>query len=162
MKSDLGQGASFIVTFPTCEAPHNNNNKESEVVEVTKKPESTEKHVLIVEDEPHISRLYREFIKEYGYQTTVCSDGKQALDAYNDPNNYFDLVLTDQAMPSITGKELSLILLKKNPDLPIIMCTGYSEVISEELAIEMGIKHYFLKPASLTKLMEAIDNLLKD
>lgn len=162
VKSDLGQGASFIVTFPTCEAPHNNNNKESEVVEVTKKPESTEKHVLIVEDEPHISRLYREFIKEYGYQTTVCSDGKQALDAYNDPNNYFDLVLTDQAMPSITGKELSLILLKKNPDLPIIMCTGYSEVISEELAIEMGIKHYFLKPASLTKLMEAIDNLLKD
>ncbi len=70
-------------------------------------------------------------------------------------------MLTDQEMPNVTGKELSIILLNKQPDLPIIMCTGYSNVISEELAHGIGIRQYLFKPASLNKLMSAIDNLLK-
>ncbi len=162
VKSVPEQGASFIITFPTCQDSKVVESRIEPVIEIEKKSESASKHVLIVEDEPHISKLYQEFIKEYGYQTTACEDGKQALEAFDDPNNSFDLVLTDQSMPHITGKELSLILLNKQPELPIIMCTGYSEVISEELAKDIGIKHYFLKPASLTKLMEAIDNLLKE
>ena len=160
VKSVPEQGASFIITFPTCE------NAKAKIpepeVEIKIKPESANKHVLIVEDEPHISKLYQEFINEFGYQTTVCEDGQQALAAFDDPNNSIDLVLTDQSMPKVTGKELSIILLNKQPDLPIIMCTGYSELINEDVAKEIGIKHYFLKPASLTKLMAVIDNLLKD
>lgn len=160
VKSVPEQGASFIITFPTCE-----NAKtvlaEPEI-EIERKPESASKHVLIVEDEPHISKLYQEFINEFGYQTTVCEDGQQALAAFDDPKNTIDLVLTDQSMPKVTGKELSIILLNKQPTLPIIMCTGYSELINEDVAKEIGIRHYFLKPASLTKLMAVIDNLLKD
>jgi PAS domain S-box-containing protein len=160
VKSVPDQGASFIITFPTCE---NAKAKPPEPeITIEKKPESANKHVLIVEDEPHISKLYQEFIKEFGYQTTVCEDGQQALAAFDDPNNSIDLVLTDQSMPKITGKELSIILLNKQPNLPIIMCTGYSELINEDVAKDIGIKHYFLKPASLTKLMTVIDNLLKN
>ncbi|MDG1752375.1 MAG: CHASE domain-containing protein [Thalassotalea sp.] len=160
VKSVPEQGASFIITFPTCE----NAKAKPPVpeIEIEKKPESASKHVLIVEDEPHISKLYQEFINEFGYQTTVCEDGQQALAAFDDPNNSIDLVLTDQSMPKVTGKELSIILLNKQPTLPIIMCTGYSELINEDVAKDIGIKHYFLKPASLTKLMTVIDNLLKD
>lgn len=164
VKSELNQGASFVITFPTC---HDENEiipepEPEKIIEIVKQPESSGKHVLIVEDEPHISRLYQEFIKEYGYQTTVCEDGKQALAVFDDPNTCIDLVLTDQAMPNVTGKDLSIILLNKQPKLPIIMCTGYSEVINEDLAKDIGIRKYFLKPASLTKLMEAIDQLLKE
>lgn len=162
VRSAEGQGTSFVITFPTCHQDTNRQEEKEAEILIEKRVESQSKHVLIVEDEPHICRLYQEFIKDYGYQTTVCVDGKKALDAFDDPVNHFDLVLTDQSMPNITGKELSIILLNKQPDLPIIMCTGYSEVISEEIAQEIGIKHYFLKPASLTKLMQAIDNLLKD
>ena len=160
VKSVPEQGASFIITFPTCESAK--LQALAPVVELEKNPKSANKHVLIVEDEPHISKLYQEFINEYGYQTTVCENGQQALAVFDDPNNAIDLVLTDQSMPKVTGKELSLILLNKQPSLPIIMCTGYSELINEELAKDIGIKHYFLKPASLTKLMTVIDNLLKE
>lgn len=161
VKSEPDQGTSFIITFPTCPSKRVDNVAAKPLSEPEEKRDPAQKHVLIVEDEPHISKLYREFINEYGYTTTVCEDGKQALDVFN-ADNHIDLVLTDQAMPHVTGKELSIILLKRNPKLPIIMCTGYSEVISEELAQEIGIKHYFLKPVSLTKLMDTIDNLLKE
>ena len=162
VKSVPNQGASFIISFPTCKISNVEQIEVEPVINIEKKASLATKHVLIAEDEPHIAKLYEEFINEFGYQTTICTDGKQALDAFNDPDNHFDLVLTDQAMPLVTGKELSILLLSKQPDLPIIMCTGYSEVISEELAKEIGIKQYILKPASLTKLMTAIDNLLKD
>lgn len=165
VRSEEQQGASFIIVFPTCEVHTEAIPIEPKIEEVFEHQDieaNQSKHVLIAEDEKHISKLYQEFLQDYGYQTTVCSDGAEALKAFNDPNNSFDLVLTDQAMPHVTGKELSILMLQKQPDLPIIMCTGYSEVISEEVAKDIGIKHYLLKPASLSKLMAMINDLLKD
>jgi len=117
VKSEVNQGTSFIITFPTCGQSGVADIISKPVEAIEKDPDSYKKHVLIVEDEPHISKLYKEFITQYGYQTTVCEDGKQALAVFNDPNNHFDLVLTDQAMPNVTGKELCIILLQKNPKL---------------------------------------------
>lgn len=129
---------------------------------LTKQPSAFNKHILIVEDEPHIANLYRDFIAESGYQTTVCYDGQQALALFSDDTSPFHLVLTDQTMPKLSGKALALNILSKHPQLPIIMCTGHNEEIDENLAHEIGIKHFFLKPASLITLINTIDNLLKD
>jgi len=113
------------------------------------------KHILIVEDEPNIAGLYREFLKD-DYHTTVCSDGEQALHFFNSAQNSIDLVITDQTMPKMHGRELCLALLSQKPDLPIIMVTGFNEYVSAENASDFGIKYFYLKPVSLVKLHETI------
>ncbi|GLX78386.1 hypothetical protein tinsulaeT_17260 [Thalassotalea insulae] len=120
------------------------------------------KHILIVEDEPHIANLYREFIEEFDYQTSICLDGEQALSLFTTNPTNFDLVLTDQTMPNISGNELSSQLLKVAPSVPIIMCTGHSTENDKKTAIDIGIKHYLVKPVNLPDLVTVIDNLLKD
>ena len=76
-----------------------------------------------------------------------------------DPKRY-DLVFTDQAMPQMTGKQLSQELLKIRPDLPIILSTGHSSVISEEEALTLGIRKYFIKPVLLMTIQQAIEECL--
>jgi len=120
------------------------------------------RHILIVEDDPNIAKLYQEFIEDFNYQTTVCHDGQQALKTFNQTGKDFDLVLTDQSMPGLTGKELCQTLLASHPSLPIIICTGFSDDLSESIADDIGIKCYFNKPVSLSKLITSIDQLLKD
>ncbi|NQZ80106.1 MAG: response regulator [Colwellia sp.] len=114
------------------------------------------KHILIVEDEPSIAGFYQEFLSE-NYQTTVCGDGEQALTFFEDAKVNIDLVVTDQAMPKMNGKELSIALLSQKPDLPIIMVTGYNDDISAENACDIGLKHFYSKPVSLFKLADTID-----
>ncbi len=119
------------------------------------------KHILIVEDEPHIANLYREFIEEFDYQTSICLDGEQALSLFSTNPADFDLVLTDQTMPNISGNELSSQLLKVNPTIPIIMCTGHGTETEKQIAIDIGIKRYLVKPVNLPNLVNEIENLLK-
>jgi DNA-binding NtrC family response regulator len=116
----------------------------------------TKKHILIVEDDPNIAGLYSEFLNE-DYHTTVCNDGEQALTAFEADDNIFDLVITDQSMPNMNGKELSVALLLQKPDLPIIMVTGFNNDISAENASDIGLKYFHSKPVSLFKLADTVD-----
>ena len=116
--------------------------------------------VLIVEDESLIASLYQEFLNDYGFDSTICEDGKIAFDTFEQANQAFDLVITDQTMPKMTGIELSKALLKIAPNLPIILLTGSSEVIDAEEANNTGIQHFLMKPVSLLTLKETIDTCL--
>jgi len=121
----------------------------------------TKKHILIVEDEPNIAGLYREFLSD-DYHTTVCSDGEQALLFFKSAQKSIDLVITDQTMPKMHGKELCIALLSQKPDLPIIMVTGFNEHVSAENASDFGLKHFYLKPVSLLELLNTIRFYLTD
>jgi len=118
------------------------------------------KHILIVDDEELITSLYQEFLSDYGFDSTTCGDGTTALAAFEQTNRPFDLVITDQTMPNMTGTELSIALLARVPTLPIILLTGASEVIHAESTNNIGIKHILQKPVSLLTLKNIIDTCL--
>lgn len=118
------------------------------------------KHILIVDDEVLITSLYQEFLNDYGFDSIVCEDGASALKTFEQTDRPFDVVITDQTMPNMTGTELSIALLARVPTLPIILLTGASEVIHAESTSKIGIQHILQKPVSLLSLKEIIDTCL--
>jgi len=117
----------------------------------------TAKKILIVDDEDLITSLYQEFLNDYGFDSTMCEDGVIALETFEKTDIPFDLVITDQSMPNMTGTELSIALLNRVPNLPIILLTGASKIMLSESTKSIGIQHILQKPVSLFTLKEIID-----
>jgi DNA-binding NtrC family response regulator len=90
----------------------------------------------------------------------ICRNGICALASFESQPDFFDLVITDQTMPGITGIDLSRKMLQRRPDLPIILCTGYSSQVSEETAIASAIRGFTLKPLSMKNLAVLIRKIL--
>ncbi len=118
------------------------------------------KKILIVEDEPLIASLYQEFLNDYGFDSTTCEDGLVALEVFEQANRSFDLVITDQTMPNMTGTELSIALLARVPTLPIILLSGSTEVQLAEMIKDVDIQFLLKKPVSLLTLKEIINSCL--
>lgn len=140
--SEIGEGTAFHVFLPVV--------KEENLADI--KPEDIRgghEKVLFIDDEVMIAEMGRDMLEPFGYEVTIRSSSLEALETFQNQPTQFDLVITDQTMPGMTGAELSVRLLEIRPDIPIIMCSGYSSVISEEKAMAMGIKKFALKP--LTK-----------
>ena len=114
------------------------------------------KNILIVDDEELIASLYQEFLNEYDFDSTICEDGVIALNTFEKTDRSFDLVITDQSMPNMTGTELSIALLNRVPTLPIILLTGTSEMMLSESTNNIGIQHIIQKPVNLITLKEII------
>jgi len=117
-------------------------------------------HVLLVDDEETILGMLSGLLSAAGYEVTTHNDPQQALAAFNDKPHDYDIVITDMTMPSMTGFDLAKGLLEQRPDLPIILCTGYSELISKEMALQAGIKRFLMKPVSGHKLTSVVHELL--
>ncbi len=116
--------------------------------------------LLIVEDELLIASLYQEFLQEYGFQSTICENGEKALALYKQAKPAFDLVITDETMPKLTGTELSKALLALTPQLPIILISGSTEVALERANKAVDIRYHLKKPVSLFTLKEAVEQCL--
>ncbi|MEZ5083499.1 MAG: response regulator [Bacteroidales bacterium] len=155
VESDVGQGTKFSIFIPITEVIE--TKTESIMKKSVKKGEG---HFLVVDDEPMILYLYQEFLEDSGYTVTTCKNGLDALELFKENPPQYDVVLTDQAMPKMTGKQLSQELLKINKDLPIILSTGFSAVLSEEDAKKIGIRYYLEKPFKLDKLNKIIQECL--
>jgi len=95
-----------------------------------------------------------------GHDVTVFTSSKKALQSYRSEPDFYNLLVTDQTMPELTGAELSKAILAHNSEFPIILCTGYSESLSEDQAIRMGIKKYLYKPVETATLLNVANNLL--
>lgn len=98
------------------------------------------------------------FIAKGFYLATFSSI--EALEVFQAQPNKFDLVITDQTMPNMTGEELSKELMRIRPDIPIILCTGYSELITEDKAKSMGIREFVMKPLVARELAETVRKVL--
>ena len=97
-----------------------------------------------------------------GYRATTRKNSLEALATLRNEPYRFDLVITDQTMPSLTGYELARRILQIRPDLPIILCTGYSSMVSEDEAKAIGIKGFALKPLLKVEISRLIRKVLQN
>lgn len=141
MESEPGKGTSFRVYIPAILEKHGEGaSRQSNYL-----PTGTER-ILFVDDEPTIVRLQKEFSGSLGYTVTCRGDSEDALAFFKEDPGMFDLLITDQTMARLSGADFSREVLKLRADMPIILCTGYSSVFSEQQAMKMGIRKYLLKP----------------
>ena len=119
-------------------------------------------HVLFVDDEASLVALGKELLEELGYEVTTCTSSLDALEAFRAAPNYYDVVITDQTMPNMSGEALSREILRIRPDIPILLCTGFSHTITEEKARGLGIRKFLMKPLLRRDLILAIQELLEE
>jgi len=134
------QGSTFRVYFPVSGQDYENVSRSDESF-----PMGTE-HILFVDDEPSISNLARRMLERYGYRVTTYTSAIAALQEFRAHPDRFDLVITDQNMPHKLGMDLAKEMMQIRPDIPIILVTGYSELLDKEGASKLGIREYVMKP----------------
>jgi DNA-binding NtrC family response regulator len=104
--------------------------------------------------------MINQMLSQLGYQTTLCDRSSGALDVFREDPGRFDMLITDQIMPGMTGLELTREVRRIRPDLPVIMCTGYSKTVSEEDIADAGVREMLMKPVALRQLAESIRRAL--
>ena len=115
--------------------------------------------MLVVDDEPELASLTAEALAGYGYDCTVCVGSPAALERFAEAPNDFDVVITDQTMPVMTGIEFIERLRVLRPDVPVVLASGHSEAVDAVRARELGIT-YLHKPVAPESLAAAIDAAL--
>ena len=116
--------------------------------------------ILFVDDEEVLVSMTKQFMDELGYQFDGETSSMTALDRFKKSPAYYDLVITDQTMPQLTGIQMAESMLAIRPDLPIILYSGYSENVDKAQAKEIGIKIFLMKPVSASELSQTIRTLL--
>jgi PAS domain S-box-containing protein len=153
--SELGKGAAFQVWLPVLQetAPAPRSEAPAPL------PRGQER-VLAVDDDSNIAALSQNFLESLGYQVTALTSSAAALALFEQQPQEFDLLLTDMTMPKMTGAELAAKLLALRPDLPVLLCTGFSELIDEQRAQELGINGFLMKPFTKRELAAAVRGVL--
>ena len=118
--------------------------------------------VLIVDDEQDIVDIAKEMLESLAYEVLGTTSSLEALELFSAGPNRFDLVITDMTMPKMTGDELSKEFLRIRPDIPIILCTGFSHAITEEEAKTMGIRAFVMKPILKDKIALTVNRVLHE
>ncbi|MBN2082392.1 response regulator [bacterium] len=152
--SEPGQGTTFNVYIP--ESPVDRMEKP---LMVSKLPRGTE-HVLVVDDEPALTQMLSAMLCSLGYRVTAYNSSREALAEFERNGVRFDIVLTDQSMPEMTGSQLSQRMLAIHPEARIVLCTGFSKTIDEQQAKGIGIRRFLLKPLTRSTLARAIRETL--
>ena len=112
--------------------------------------------ILIVDDEESVARFMGDLFRSRGGRVTVMTDSQAALDLFSQEPMAFDLMITDQTMPQLTGVELAQKVLALRPEFPVILCTGYSDQVDEAKARELGIRGYISKPMEINTLFNLV------
>jgi len=152
--SRVGKGTCFFIFLPVIdEAPVDILPASLEV------PGGTER-ILFVDDEPFQIDLARQMLGRLGYRVTAFTHSFEAWQAFQKQPQSFDLLITDMTMPTMTGDELARRVLDLRPDLPVVLCTGYSERITEEAAEALGIRGFVMKPVVIRELALLLRDIL--
>ena len=159
VETRLGQGSTFILLFPVMNVREEAPKVEGESAQVSE-DYTGEGRVLIVDDEATVGGFLGELLSTQGYDVTVETDSRSALMIFQTRPKAFDLVVTDQTMPSLTGVELAQSMLAIRPELPVILCSGYSDIIDKSKAKSLGISCYLDKPIEIDELLRAIKEFL--
>lgn len=154
--SEVGHGTIFNFYLPVCDENKIKIMPNEMEVQYTNGNET----VMVIDDETTITKLTTNLLKRNGYTVYAFNDGIQALDRFRINPSKFDLIITDMTMPYMTGADLSKKMMEIRSNIPIILCTGHSELINRKSALEMGIKKYLTKPLSNDKLLRAIREVL--
>ena len=149
-----GQGSVFRVLFPVLENP-----AEAVSSQPASYPRGTER-ILFVDDEELLVKVGVEMLNDLGYDAVGTTRASQALDTFEARPDDFDLIITDMTMPGMTGDQLAAQILRHRPDIPIIICTGFSKRISPELVSSLGIRALLMKPVTVQELSQTIRDVL--
>jgi PAS domain S-box-containing protein len=156
VSSTPGQGTTFSLYFPVCCDVAGQSPRALE----TSIPRGSER-ILLVDDEENVLGLLKEMSEYLGYRVTAVSDSTEAEVLFRTRPDDFDLVVTDQTMPGLTGIVLAQKIFTLKPKMPIIICTGFSEALSEEKAKEIGFAGYILKPVMIGDFARVVRRALE-
>lgn len=154
VKSTYGDGASFSLFLPVCQDGDGKALYDSAVIQTEKE------HILFVDDEATFMEMAVEMLKKLGYRVTAFSESQAALKAFKARPMEFDLVLSDIEMPFMSGLELINELHAIHNDIPVVLCTGFSDRITDKRADELNIKGFLMKPFILSDLSKTIRKAL--
>jgi signal transduction histidine kinase/ActR/RegA family two-component response regulator len=150
--SHVGEGTVFTLMFPIARAGSDPEEDEP-AAEVL--PSGSER-ILFVDDEEMITFLARTLLEGLGYKVIACTDSNNALATFRDEPDGFDLIVTDQTMPGLTGVDLAAEIRKLRNDIPIILCSGYSQDMTMRKMRQVGISEYVMKPIDRAILAHAV------
>jgi len=156
VESAPGRGTTFHICLPRIKTASARHAADSPFSAAPR----GEERVLLVDDEPQIVRMEKQMLERLGYAVTTRTSSTEALELFRHQPDRFDLVITDMTMPGLRGDQLAAELIAVRADIPIILCTGFSESIDEEEAAALGIRKYIMKPIVKKDLAEAIREVL--
>jgi len=155
VESSPGLGTAFTVFFPAGRSgPCQGDPDVGDI------PLGRQERILLVDDEPYFLNAIQEHLELLGYQVSSFSNGADALDIFRENPAGYDLVLTDQSMPGMSGIQLSAHIREINPTIPIILCTGFSDQITKETAIHFSISRFLMKPVNRITIARTVSDLL--
>jgi len=155
VKSAPGRGATFEVYLPPAEMPGREDAGPPALAAT-----GGTRRILFVDDEVALVEVGQEMLRGLGYTVMACTNPLEALEVFRAAPERFDLVITDQTMPVMTGDKLVAELRRIRPDIPLILCTGYSHTLSEEQARAIGVDAYLQKPLLAVDYDRAIRQVL--
>jgi len=153
--SEPGKGTEFKVYLPVIK-----EQKETEKVETDTPIQKGDDRILLVDDQDIIVQIEKQMLERLGYHVTARSSSTDALEAFQMQPDKYDLVITDLTMPNMTGDKLAQKLMAIRPDIPVILCTGFSEKMSKEKAEALGIEGFLMKPVVMKDLSGMIRKVL--
>ncbi len=156
VNSAPGDGAVFRIFFPVVEG-----EDESDVSTFKSLPRGAER-ILFVDDEKPLIDIGKKILTHLGYKVEVRSSPHDALAAFRANPQNFDLVITDMIMPEMTGDNLAKRMNAIRSDIPVLLCTGFSNNVRPEVVGNTGIRELLMKPLTTRNLAEAIQRVLKD
>ena len=156
VESAVGKGTTFNVFLPLAGKGGEGVLLSSEVP----LPSGNE-HILVIDDEKDIRETFKMMLNHFGYTVTTTSNPKEVLSLLQDDECTIDLVITDHTMPVMTGLELTTEITKIRPELPVILCTGYSDKLNSDAAKDAGACALMMKPVDLQELASSVRSALE-
>ncbi len=156
VESERGKGSSFHVYLPKVEL------SASTPVEHPAIPRGGAERILFVDDEKMLVEVGERILRRLGYDVVSRTSPLEALELFKARPGDFDLVISDQTMPGLTGDALAGELMKLNPGIPVILCTGYSQLIDQRHVKEKGIRALVMKPILINDIANAIRTVLEE
>jgi signal transduction histidine kinase/CheY-like chemotaxis protein len=154
VESTPGSGTTFKVFLPLIQGGA------TAITAAEDNPQTGSEHILVVDDEPSLRKMLKKILESLGYRVTAVTSPVEALETFKADPEAFDLMLSDQTMPKMTGDQLAREMMKVRPGFPVVICTGYSDILDDEKAAAMGVRALLMKPLDRYKLSETIRRVL--
>jgi PAS domain S-box-containing protein len=153
--SEVGKGSTFNIYFPATEKKVVQKEEKAEVIS------TGHQRILFVDDEPALVDIGKKMLEHLGYEVVARVSSVEALEAFRNNPDKFDLIITDKTMPQMTGFDLAGEIKQVRPDIPIILCTGFSDTTDTDKAKAMGISGLIMKPVVGREMAESIKHVLE-
>ncbi|MDD3502183.1 MAG: response regulator, partial [Candidatus Cloacimonetes bacterium] len=155
--SELNLGTNMYIYLPV-----NYHQDEAEIVKTMDNIYKGEGTILVVDDEPLVRRISSEMLTAMGYKVMTANNGEEAINIYKDNAQDIDMIILDMVMPKKSGKDAYMEIRKINPEVKVILSSGFKQDDRVQKVLDLGIKVFLQKPFTLEKLSKAVYELLKD